>query len=311
MARIIICRSIVSLSIAVLCACTGMSVPNGSIELPSAKPRAEPERAQPVPWPFESGIMLGAAAGTPGISAESPIAQSPERVDGIGAGSGASLPARPHRIDTKPATASKQTQAPPPSRPTPAVAAEISAKDDEMRIAITQPKLGSSVIRVPSKMKQGSESIARLIVSPEQLASLVHRADDARANDVRDARERVRLTPRMRASLAAPGFAIEPKDAQEQIVKEGEPTEWIWTLVPEVTGARTLVFTLEGLMMVGGKESAIRPPALTVPVEVDVNPIYLIERYWQWLMTAILVPLAGFVGKRWFDRRVAAVTKPV
>ena len=74
----------------------------------------------------------------------------------------------------------------------------------------------------------------------------------------------------------------------------------------QAAGEHTLVFTLEGLMVVGRKEIAIRPPALTVPVEVDVNPMYFVERHWQWLLTAIVIPVAGFFGKRWVDRRSTA-----
>lgn len=169
---------------------------------------------------------------------------------------------------------------------------------------IARPTLGSGVIRVPSTMKQGRDSIARLIVSPEDLATLLKDREVTRGDaDVRETRENVHLTPRMRARLGGAGFSIEPKDFQDQAVKQGEPTVWVWTVVPEEAGNHTLVFTLEGLIMVGSKEVPIRPPALTVPVEVDVNPMYFVERHWQWLLTAIVLPVVGFLGKRWFDRR--------
>lgn len=169
---------------------------------------------------------------------------------------------------------------------------------------IARPALGSGVIRVPSTMKQGRDSIARLIVSPEDLATLLKDREVTRGDaDVRETRENVHLTPRMRARLGGAGFSIEPKDFQDQAVKQGEPTVWVWTVVPEEAGSHTLVFTLEGLIVVDRKEVPIRPPALTAPVEVDVNPMYFVERHWQWLLTAIVLPVVGFLGKRWFDRR--------
>jgi hypothetical protein len=175
---------------------------------------------------------------------------------------------------------------------------------------IPRPTLGSSVIRVPSTMKEGRESIAQLIVSPTDLQSLLKQsAVTSGTGDVKDAEQNIRLTPRMRASLSAPGFDFTPKDAQEQVVKSGEPTVWVWTLVPSRTGSLTLVFTLEGILTVDGKETAIRPPALTVPVRVEVNPLLFFEKYWQWLMTAIVIPLVVFFGKRYFDRRATAAAK--
>ena len=175
---------------------------------------------------------------------------------------------------------------------------------------IQQPTLGSSVIKVPSTMKEGRESIAQLIVSPTQLASLLKQgAVTGSGGDIADAKPNVRLMPSMRASLSAPGFDFTPKDAQEQAVKAGEPTVWVWTLVPQSTGSLTLVFTLEGILTIEGRQTAIRPPALTVPVRVEVNPLLFFENHWLWLMTAIVIPVVGFFGKRAFDRPAAPVAK--
>lgn len=45
-------------------------------------------------------------------------------------------------------------------------------------------------------------------------------------------------------------------------MKTGEPTVWTWTLVPSDAGQHTLVFVLEGVVVVGGHETLIRPPGL-------------------------------------------------
>jgi hypothetical protein len=213
--------------------------------------------------------------------------------------------------DKAPPDGTRGIDAPKPAVQQPdATAATPAPVGDDASPVIPRPTLGSSVIRVPSTMKEGRESIAQLIVSPTDLQSLLKQsAVTSGTGDVKDAEQNIRLTPRMRASLSAPGFDFTPKDAQEQVVKSGEPTVWIWTLVPSRTGSLTLVFTLEGILTVDGKETAIRPPALTVPVRVEVNPLLFFEKYWQWLMTAIVIPLVVFFGKRYFDRRAAASAK--
>jgi hypothetical protein len=220
--------------------------------------------------------------------------------------------------DEPPADVSRSKDKPPPAATTPGPAPELTPTPiktapppgADASLVIAQPTLGSSVIKVPSTMKEGRESIAQLIVSPTDLASLLRQsAVTGSGGDVKDAEQNVRLTPRMRASISAPGFDFSPKEAQEQVVKAGEPTVWVWTLVPQSTGSLTLVFTLEGILTIDGKETAIRPPALTVPVRVEVNPLLFFEKYWQWLMTAIVIPLVVFFGKRALDQRAAAATK--
>ena len=232
----------------------------------------------------QGGLLVGAAITGGGNG--SGMATKSRRPGGGGGSSGTSSAA---------AAGSANTTAPAPP--------EHADRFDASPV-IPRPVLGSGVIRVPTKMKQGRDSIARLIVSPDDLTTLLKDPEVTKGNaDVQGTRENIHLTPKMRARLSGSGFSIEPKDFQDQAVKQGDPTVWVWTVVPEEAGGHTLVFTLEGLMMVGKQEVAIRPPALTVPVEVDVNPLYFVERHWQWLLTAIIIPVAGFFGKRWFDRR--------
>ena len=203
-------------------------------------------------------------------------------------------------------TAPAPPSAPPPDYAPPTAASSPSSVSDKRSPALARPTLGSSVVRVPATMKEGREAIARLIVSPTDLASLLAQTAGLTGDgDVRAAADRVRLQPRMRATLSAPGFDLAPKEAQEQVVKVDEPTVWLWTLVPTERGQRTLVFTLEGLVVVDGRETALRPPALLVPVEVDVDPMLWLGKYWQWLTTVFIVPLAIFFGRRWLDRRSA------
>jgi hypothetical protein len=172
---------------------------------------------------------------------------------------------------------------------------------------VAAPTIGSGAVDVPPTMRVGRESIARLVVSPGDLSTLL------KAGGVKNpvgASSAVRLTPRMRASLIAPGSDISPADVQEQAVQVDAPTEWLWTVVPRQPGPMTLVVTLEGLITVDGKDTAIRPPAWTVPVRVEVNSLLFFENNWQWLASAILVPLAAFFGKRWLDRRAPKTRRP-
>lgn len=178
------------------------------------------------------------------------------------------------------------------------------------RVVIDGPALGSSAIRVPSTMKQGKEVVAQLVVSPTELGTLLRRTAPAGGDrDLRASQDRVRLEPRMRASLLAPGFEYAPKDSQEQAVQVDEPTTWTWTLVPSDAGPHTLVFTLEGIVAVDGHETVVRPPALTVPVTVDVDAMRFVEKYWQWATTAILIPLVVFVVRRRAERRAKPRTR--
>jgi hypothetical protein len=272
---------------ALLAAC-GKSEPSPATSpapTPSANPESRPSLPAPVPQPDQQAPSSGT------------VEQEPRRK---------------LKGDAAPPDEAGKVKAPEPGvrPPATAVAPTPAPVGSDASPVIPRPTLGSSVIRVPSTMKEGRESIAQLIVSPTDLQSLLKQsAVTSGTGDVKDAEQNIRLTPRMRASLSAPGFDFTPRDAQEQVVKSGEPTVWVWTLVPTSTGSLTLVFTLEGILTVDGKETAIRPPALTVPVRVEVNPLLFFEKYWQWLMTAIVIPLVVFFGKRYFDRRAAASAK--
>ena len=159
---------------------------------------------------------------------------------------------------------------------------------------------GSAGVSSPDRAREGQAFNVVLQVSRDSSAQQLLQSlkKEAPENDVLKARDDVILTPRMSASLSGHGFEILPKEAIAQEVSAGEPTTWTWTVKPVESGRLTLTFTLSRILFSEGKETA-RHYSYRQNVEVEVNPMRFVEKYWQWLATTIAIPLGLWLWKLW------------
>lgn len=104
-------------------------------------------------------------------------------------------------------------------------------------------------------------------------------------------------------------FDIKERSHEKQIVAGEGFTQWDWDVTPLKSGIKSLLLTVTVRIRIpnyGEEEKDYL--VFERKINVKVNPSYtikkFIESYWQWLTTAILIPLTGwFVNKLWKSRK--------
>jgi hypothetical protein len=178
---------------------------------------------------------------------------------------------------------------------------------------------GNIAYEVKNKVPLHSESKATLVIWPtktQQELESEARAKMAQNHDL-DARvAHVQISPRMRATLTATDAAaltITPVsvDGIQGVSFETETT-WFWTVRANKGGKHSVMFTLEALLLIDGTSTPKSVKTYTDAIEVSVTTgdrIWdFLEKYWQWVVATIVIPLGGFLlgymRKRRNDRDV-------
>jgi hypothetical protein len=139
---------------------------------------------------------------------------------------------------------------------------------------------GQMLINAPHTMRVGvTERFILRIAAAGQTAGL---ATDLSGPSTTS---EIHVTPLMRATLAGNGFTITPLSPEEQYIAGG-PAEWSWQVMPTVSGDHDLVLSVQ--VELDGRVKAI--PKVW-PVHVSANPVHFFATYWQWIITALIIPL--------------------
>jgi len=106
----------------------------------------------------------------------------------------------------------------------------------------------------------------------------------------------------MVANLTGLDFDIErTSDARQPVATTGV-TMWAWSIEPTDPGTRSLHLTLSALIDVDGNEETYTVKTFdrtwTVVVPWPDRVTGFAGENWQWLWTAILLPLVAFVWRR-------------
>lgn len=113
----------------------------------------------------------------------------------------------------------------------------------------------------------------------------------------------IKVWDRMEARLTAPQLQITAITPEEQSVGSANTAEWRWDVVPTATGQYPLHLTLTALIETDGATSriAIHTYDKTIAVKVTAGQwaAGFFENNWQWLWAAILLPIGGWIWKRW------------
>jgi len=153
---------------------------------------------------------------------------------------------------------------------------------------------GSAGISAPASAKEGEPFFVYLRVQADKLAPLLQGLEAAHPeNTTRLGKDGVGLTPKMVATVGGFGFEVTPKAAQPQAVSAIEATTWEWQVKPTESGLKTLTFKLAGTLTVEGKEVGHEFYVYNQPVQVTVSPTAFVTNHWQWLVTTLVVPIAG------------------
>ena len=113
---------------------------------------------------------------------------------------------------------------------------------------------------------------------------------------------RIKASDEMEANLAGTGFKIEAITPAAQSVSGAGVTEWKWEVEPTKTGTRRLHLSLSAILDLEGKESlyTVRTFERTLEVQVPLRERLggFVAGNWQWLWTALLLPVGGWILSR-------------
>lgn len=118
---------------------------------------------------------------------------------------------------------------------------------------------------------------------------------------------RINVSNRMEARLSSTDFEINAIMPEEQAITLSGVTEWKWEIKPKRTGNLRLHLTLTAIFTVDGEKTkrAIRTFDKTIEIQVTLwqTTSTFISQNWQWLWTAIIIPIGGWLLSRWRKRK--------
>lgn len=104
------------------------------------------------------------------------------------------------------------------------------------------------------------------------------------------------------AKLVAPEFDITNISPERQALDTNGPTEWRWSISPNTKGSHKVHLTVVAVIKVEGESTERFIKSFDQEIVVKVTLKTWIEdkvsKYWQWLWSAILIPLAGIAWKK-------------
>ena len=168
-----------------------------------------------------------------------------------------------------------------------------------MADALKKLPIGRVVFNVPPTLKLGEVAVIHVALSLQE----THKQLEERITEIGVIEGgELSVSDDMRATLTGADFEILPLLDERQAVSAEDTTEWLWQVKPVVTGVRLLKLTLYAFVSVGDKESSRSVKSFTKDLKIHVTWAERVSEFaggnWQWLWTAILVPLAAFVMAR-------------
>jgi excisionase family DNA binding protein len=103
-------------------------------------------------------------------------------------------------------------------------------------------------------------------------------------------------------------FKITAHNSEEQLVGGSTFTQWTWDVVPLEAGDQALYLIVTVRIKIPGAGEEKRDILVkNTRIKVQVNPAYSLQKFvlinWQWLLTAIVIPLGIFGWNRWGKKK--------
>lgn len=116
----------------------------------------------------------------------------------------------------------------------------------------------------------------------------------------------IKVSKVVKATIVAPDFDIAKITEEEQILSETESTEWLWSLTPKSSGPHDVSLTVTAIITSDGKETKhqLKTFEKTITVNITTEQIIMtwLEKYWQWLMSTLIIPFGIWLYKKKFGQ---------
>lgn len=116
----------------------------------------------------------------------------------------------------------------------------------------------------------------------------------------------IKVSKVVKATLIAPDFDVAKITEEEQILSDSESTEWLWSLSPKSSGAHDVNLTVTAVITSDGKETKhqIKTFEKTITVNITAEQIIInwLEKYWQWIVSTLIIPFGIWLYKKKFAK---------
>lgn len=165
-------------------------------------------------------------------------------------------------------------------------------------------KPANVAFNTPTELHVDEQEAVRLLVSREQTIEELQKEIEAAG---KTEGHQIKVSDVMIATLTGLDFDIERTSDARQPVSSSGVTMWGWSVEPTEPGTRSLHLTISALIDIDGKEETLTVETFdrtwTVVVPWPDRVTGFAGENWQWLWTAIVLPLAALVWRRLRTRR--------
>jgi hypothetical protein len=160
--------------------------------------------------------------------------------------------------------------------------------------------MGQVAINHPEQMKVSRADTVRVRISRSQAADI---SKGLPAEGHKTEQGDIAVSTSMKVQLSGrPYFDITPLDDTEQLITNNGFTEWSFTVTPLKSGKLPLHVRITAIVRAAGVEKMKDFPVKDEIIQVQVSPIAsvgsFVSKNWQWLWSAILVPIALWLWNR-------------
>jgi len=173
----------------------------------------------------------------------------------------------------------------------------------------------TAVFNSPTEMALAETKTIKLVISmsksESQLVPQVQEFGESKAASIK-------VGSLMQAILVSndqDGLSVVANTTNPQDLFRTEDTYWEWHVTAKKPGKYKLSLTIEIESDINGVRLQRAVKTYEEDIVVDVSTWKTIKEFftsnWQWLWTALVIPIAGYIWKRWKAKKKKAKTKPV
>lgn len=158
---------------------------------------------------------------------------------------------------------------------------------------------GSIAFNTPDSMELNESSTIQLLLNPfksvEELENMINKSAKVKIYQIK-------ISHTMQARLTGNGFQITAITSEEQPISKKETTEWKWDIKAIEYGTQQLHLTLSAVIHFQGKNLSRAIRTIDKTILVRISFVKWVSNFtsknWQWLWTALLIPVGSWLWKR-------------
>lgn len=191
-----------------------------------------------------------------------------------------SMPAPPAPVQSKPAKIPKENW---PNK-------SLETKTDNLLTQLMSE--ANLVFKIPDNVELNNRIRAQLLVDLEKSIDDLEQANTAKGTAITGS---VKLSRVITARLIAPDFEVTAIESEEQALIAGQTATWNWYLLPKASGTYDVTLTIDAKVEVNNREKTAHIRTFERTIKVTVTPTQVVFSFitenWQWLWSALLVPM--------------------